>query len=335
MKYYKNLDGLRAFSVLSVMLFHARILELGWLGVHVFFVLSGFLITGILTREIDSDAYYKTFYIRRMIRIFPLYYLVLLIIIGMAIVQGDSLSDTWGYFFYLQNIKLGLTNFNTHFPRSFDHSWSLAVEEQFYLLFPFFVRIFYKILPIALAGLVVIGLAFLITLSYYRTGSDIAWTNPITNLIFLAAGGFLSTQKQKWKALIMMIPFCVLSCLTLYAAKLPISLRDPNGLLFLVATLPWICLLLLLLIAIRSKSIQLVFNNRVISYLGRISYGIYIYHYLVFVFCDQHSIGWVYKFGITIGISVLSWELFERRVLALKDRFSYQDEKKYVQQIPL
>jgi peptidoglycan/LPS O-acetylase OafA/YrhL len=298
----------------------------------VFFVLSGFLITAILTREIDSDAYYKTFYIRRIIRIFPLYYVVLLIVIGMAIAQGDSLGDMWAYFFYLQNIKLGLSNFNTHFPRSFDHSWSLAVEEQFYLAFPFFVRIFSGFLSVALAGLVLIGAAFLLTLSFYYSGSDIVWTNPVTNLIFLAAGGFLSTQREKWKALLMMIPFCVLSYFTIASTKLPISLRDPNGLLFLVATLPWICLLLLLLIAIRSKSIQLVFNNRVISYFGRISYGIYIYHYPVFVFCDQHSIGWVYKFAITIGISILSWELFERRILSLKDRFSYQDEKKYAKE---
>src|ERR1043165_9488354 len=148
---YPALDGLRGVAVLVVMLHNLTILEQRdslparlwvfatdscWIGVQLFFVLSGFLITGILLDERGAPRFFRDFYLRRQLLIFPLYYLVL--IVRFAIVPrfvpdtSVPLDVALGFWLYLSN----WTDLYTHGVNGFGHFWSLAVEEQFYLAWP-------------------------------------------------------------------------------------------------------------------------------------------------------------------------------------------------------
>lgn len=124
MTYIKGLDGLRALAALSVILFHLDTpgFALGWTGVPLFFVISGFLITGILLDLRDASPgigdFLRTFYIRRTLRIFPLYYAYVGIACGLALATHSVIPDLWSYVLYLQNYTLGASRF--------EHPWVLG-----------------------------------------------------------------------------------------------------------------------------------------------------------------------------------------------------------------
>jgi len=149
----RALDGIRGLAIFFVMIYHmapgfpghgfsarflTRLFSSGWFGVDLFFALSGFLITGILLDARGSADYFRSFYARRMLRIFPLYYLVLFLVFFVTPAFDSSLyqearKDQAWFWLYLMNIPTALRNFPY---RSMNHLWSLAVEEQFYLLWP-------------------------------------------------------------------------------------------------------------------------------------------------------------------------------------------------------
>ncbi|HXI20542.1 MAG TPA: acyltransferase, partial [Gemmatimonadales bacterium] len=158
-----GLDGVRGVAILLVMAFHFttygpgpyRTLDLavlgpssiGWAGVDLFFVLSGFLITGILLDERDSPRFYRDFYARRVLRILPLYFAALVVWLVIAplfarwvpALQVPHGSAPW-LWAHASNIYLAITRSYARVPFGTGHFWSLSVEEQFYLLWPFLVR---------------------------------------------------------------------------------------------------------------------------------------------------------------------------------------------------
>jgi peptidoglycan/LPS O-acetylase OafA/YrhL len=154
------LDGLRGIAILLVVVFHHTLMRqetlfdriyvnlarLGWTGVDLFFVLSGFLITGLLYDTRSGPHYYRTFYVRRVLRIFPLYYLFLVYVLHIAPALWPDTplaemarramaerSEAW-YWLYLQNLPFALDGTLGH--PNLAVTWSLAIEEQFYLLWP-------------------------------------------------------------------------------------------------------------------------------------------------------------------------------------------------------
>src|ERR1700744_1968541 len=130
MPHIKSLDGIRAISVLTVVLFHLGLAPFGWIGVQVFFVLSGYLITGILMRAKAeaSIEYFGRFYWRRSLRIFPVYFVFL----GFAAFWFASFRDDWPWLVTYTADFARLRGTDISAP--FVHLWSLAVEEQFYLI---------------------------------------------------------------------------------------------------------------------------------------------------------------------------------------------------------
>ncbi len=118
-------------------------LKTGWSGVTLFFVLSGFLITGILWDAREAPHWWRNFYIRRSLRIFPLYYAALLLVVAAAAYKGTlqlCLTHIWVFFLYLQNFpSLRHLAETVASPLPMGHFWSLAVEEQFYLIWPFLI----------------------------------------------------------------------------------------------------------------------------------------------------------------------------------------------------
>ncbi len=140
--YIRSLDGLRALAVALVMLFHFQLVDSGWIGVQIFFVLSGFLITRILLNEKQQELgfYLKRFYWRRSLRIFPLYFTYLLLI-SIAFLFIPTSEATISKLPYLYTYTFNYTRLSpewTHSPL-FTHFWSLSVEEQFYLIWPLMV----------------------------------------------------------------------------------------------------------------------------------------------------------------------------------------------------
>ena len=160
------LDGLRGLAVVLVLLFHldrlsgaawpdrvlARLFGAGWVGVDLFFVLSGFLITGILVDTAAQRNFFRNFYARRALRIFPLYYALL--VVGFAVyptfapaIHADRdwrlfLDGQWWFWSYLANIRLAAVG---GAPMNFGHLWSVAIEEQFYLVWPLLLLLAWRL----------------------------------------------------------------------------------------------------------------------------------------------------------------------------------------------
>lgn len=206
MRYMKQLDSLRAFAVIAVMIHHliplpaVRVLGLGSKGVDLFFVLSGFLITTILIKSkagIDAQqtsivACAKQFYIRRTLRIFPIYYLTLLLAVIFNVPPFRE-SALW-HFSYLSNIYVAQID---KWPGAASHLWSLSVEEQFYLLWPWLIFLIPRNkLRITFIGLIVLALVSRITAAYIFHLSNIVITViTFSNLDFFAAGALLALSK--------------------------------------------------------------------------------------------------------------------------------------------
>ncbi|MBX3378910.1 MAG: acyltransferase [Phycisphaeraceae bacterium] len=214
------LDGIRGLAILLVMVFHmsllsdrggvdsfARsVLSGGWCGVDLFFVLSGFLITGILYDTKANNAYFKTFYARRALRIFPLYYAVVFVSLivlpavaahlpekaqGKLTRFGTIEGDEWMYWTYLSNFAIAQAGKFRH--GILDISWSLAIEEQFYLVWPAIVFLFSrKSLLRICVGAIGFSLAFRCWLLY--TGVNPVALHVLTpsRLDALAVGAFIA-----------------------------------------------------------------------------------------------------------------------------------------------
>ena len=133
-----GLDGLRAIAIGTVFGFHLGLpgMSLGWVGVQLFFVISGFLITGILLRSRERPFYFRNFYVRRTLRIFPIYYVLIALYFVTAGVQGDwaTVKLLPYYLTYTQSYPQLATRYVC--APMLGHTWTLAIEEQFYLLWP-------------------------------------------------------------------------------------------------------------------------------------------------------------------------------------------------------
>lgn len=167
-----GLDHLRALAIFFVFLFHYQVLFLhprwveligkyGWIGVDLFFVLSGYLISSGLFKEIKAvqDFSWKNFILKRIFKIFPPFLLVLGVYFFFPIThEKESLAPLWKYLSFTQNFGL-----NAHTQGTFSHAWSLCVEEQFYLFFPFLLYLFlrlkkWKWVPFLLVSIILLGI---------------------------------------------------------------------------------------------------------------------------------------------------------------------------------
>jgi peptidoglycan/LPS O-acetylase OafA/YrhL len=346
-KYIKNLDGLRAYSVIGVLLFHANISShfyYGWLGVQVFFIISGYLITTILLDSKDSKNFFKIFYARRILRIFPIYYLALIFTVIFAFIINSSIKDIWYYLLYIQNYRLSWVNWNPQFPPLLNHTWSLAIEEQFYLFWPLMIWLLSK------RKLIILCLSLILTaffvkyfLSLKFPANPINWANTFANFDMLASGALLAIILKKVDIKKVLISCLILSIFTLLIYLLVfylkpshhlfwetnVKLTEIDGQAFIILVIPFIVFAISYLIYKNNIFTKIFFSNSIIVYIGKISYGIYLYHLIVFLIIDRYChINNIFiistsKFFLTMLISVLSWHLIEKRFLSLKRYFSY------------
>jgi peptidoglycan/LPS O-acetylase OafA/YrhL len=198
--YIPELQGLRGIAVLSVVIYHChpRLIGTwvyysslwGWAGVNLFFVLSGFLITSILLEARGKRHYFRNFYARRALRIWPVYVLVLVVcylnapwLIGLPVSEAIRTAPWWAYLLFLQNL------FHLALPPAISPTWSLAIEEQYYFLWAPVVRLLRR--PWMLAAMLAVALvaAPLFRMSHH------AWITPthtLTHIDGIAMGSLLA-----------------------------------------------------------------------------------------------------------------------------------------------
>ncbi|RCX01729.1 MULTISPECIES: acyltransferase family protein [Kosakonia] len=209
-KYRPDIDGLRAIAVLSVFVFHyfPQVMPGGFIGVDVFFVISGYLITSIIIKEIDNGNFsFKKFYVKRIIRIFPALFILLFAIYTLGwfmFLQGDFKSlakHIFGGAFFLSNILLwretGYFDISATY-KPLLHLWSLGIEEQFYLLWPIILTLFARTKrSLYVTGTVffIASLAFSIYTMHSATGSN--YYSPFSRAWELMFGAMIASQGEK------------------------------------------------------------------------------------------------------------------------------------------
>ena len=298
--YIPQLDGIRGLAIILVVSFHyfgyIPLFSFGWCGVDLFFVLSGYLITSRLIASQKQKDHLKKFYINRALRILPIYYLTLvlfytafnLLVKKENFYLFDFYNYNWASFaLFFQN----WTFIFYHGPKEnfLEHFWSLAIEEQFYLLWPFFLyklwqkKFFYKLIFIII---VLIILTRTLIYSHYPEWSDYRhyFYNTFCRMDAFLIGGslFLFQKADKLKhfaklsvaSAIMIVAGIFLTCNA--------SVSNP-----FMSTTGYTLIALMFAGLIykasnnSSKLVSTVFNYKWLRFTGKISYGLYIFHWLV------------------------------------------------------
>ncbi len=294
---------------------------IGQTGVDLFFVLSGFLITGILLKSPQGDwKEVRTFYTRRVLRIFPLYYFTLIVIWA----GGLHRHVTWDAWVYLQNISITFHRF-TDGPL---HFWSLAVEEQFYLVWPFIVLF----LPRRHLGRV-LAAAFLLALAsrivVLQIHGEIFYFT-LCRVDALAAGAVVALLQYRGllprlrRASLLMLIACVLlvgleaKFFSTGSWKLQVTKYTILAALF-ASGIAW-------LLTTELRMVREVLGAAPLRFVGRISYGLYVFHPMVFTLVlDHYAHGPALlragaAFAASFGCALLSWYGMERYFIGLKDK---------------
>lgn len=351
--YFPGLNGIRAIAALAVVITHITIALgdfgldpyvfgsfqdgkpkgyiLGGYGVSIFFVLSGFLITYLLLCEKDFHPInIKKFYLRRILRIWPLYYLYLFVSIVVILIYGldFNIKSLILYLFYAANVPFILA---TGLP-FIGHYWSLGVEEQFYLFWPWIVKKSESlILLISFMVFVLIGIK--LTLHLFKPNTLLESIIHVTRFHCMMIGAIGAILLKKDNALFLKTvdnkitqSFCWFIFLLLAINKFHFISVIDNEIISVVALF-----LIIGQIRVRNRIINL--ENNLFDFLGKISYGIYVVHPLLIYFFSillkevEVNINWKYLIvyfiiiSSTILVSFISFEYFEKFFLRLKKNF--------------
>ncbi len=325
------------------------LLQLPWMLMDGFFVLSGWLITGILLDTRTRPDYFRSFYVRRALRILPIYYAVLTFIIAIATLKGhaayrDMLAH-WGspYWFYvfLGNVPTALTGL---WPLAAGGAlvplWSLQIEEQFYLLWPFLVhRIQLATLTRVLIGLCCFSTALRLLLYWLYPANELIQCVLLPcHLEGLAMGSWLAIRYRQgpWN-----INRRLLTALVLLLGALSLGSAAWSGFFnvtpfnrtigYLIAP-AWFTCIILWLVEFTGSASSAWLRGPVLRYMGKVSYAAYLFHWpvaniitsvAVALGLERFDAGFLRLaliFLLTFGLSALSWHLFEKPLFQLKDR---------------
>ena len=345
MNYRSEIDGLRALAVIPVILFHAgfQAFSGGFVGVDVFFVISGYLITTIIASELEQGNFSLIkFYERRVRRILPALFFVMLVCLPFA---WAWLLPTDMRDFSQSLVAVGTFTSNILFWREtgyFDeaaelkpllHTWSLSVEEQFYVLYPLFLMLFWRFGKRRL--IVLVGLTFIASLTLAQWGVQ---NYPVPTFFLLPTRGWelligsftafylLSAKRQNFDRIVCEIGGWLGIAFILYAL---ITFNQKMPFPGLYALWPTLGAALFIVFANQRTSIGQLFGNKVLVWIGLISYSAYLWHQPLFVFARHRSFLYHYQNQILLAVLVvisfvlayLSWRFVETPFRA-KDRFT-------------
>lgn len=372
-----ELDGLRGVAILLVIFYHytngnplalhdglpfyvQRAAGAGWTGVDLFFVLSGFLIGGILIGARGSATYFRTFYIRRFFRIIPIYYVWIGLYIALAAVAGAAVQArsfsgkslphgfaVYAHLFFLQNVLPEISSAPGSWGAWFSHLWSLAVEEQFYLITPLLVALLpVRRLPIVLLAIVCCAPILRTALIIHPGRIDITRIMPARAdalaLGILAAIAWRSTTARRWLAknirglyAATAVLFGGYGLMCWYApgsGSLPIATLGFTGIGLFYTMVLWIVLT-------QSQTWLAGFMRMAwLREIGRVSYCMYVIHLVVALFLyatllrERPEIVMLRGAGIavlaagaTYLVARLSWLFFEGPLVRVGHSFKYSD----------
>lgn len=363
--YYPELDGLRFLAFLLVYIHHAPQLptfgllkpfesffsilhEYGWIGVDLFLCLSAFLFTKLLFTEhaIQGEINVKNFYIRRLLRIWPLYYVFITLMIVMTVSSqgwnGTVALRSLGLATFTDNIMAAFLGYNMIFKSA--HLWTISYEEQFYAVIPWLLRRLFGMsreekLKIVLAiffGFTAIR-AFMI---YQNVDHPAIWVLPITHFEAILGGiviglGWLDHLRERISSQVLMaigIIFLILVC------NLPnLKIIGWNLMLSYPLVGAGVALIVSAILQEKQSFLKNIFRNKGVAYLGKISYGLYVYHLLAiqygiliasrFKIYPSRAVVFplvvfIVGFGLTVVFSSASYRFLERPFLRLKGKFT-------------
>jgi peptidoglycan/LPS O-acetylase OafA/YrhL len=358
------LDGIRGYGFLAIFLAHYLaptinrhrsnpwvdvlfyIEQLAWMAVPAFFVLSGYLIGGILFNSCNREGFFRVFYGRRILRILPVYYITLLVVGCVGFAHGVHLNYRfWAHFIYIQNLlpRYSDLGFAPHF--TLIHLWSLAIEEQFYLTWPVVVwlaRDRAKLLKIIAA---LCGLCFILRLIspwIHLTGRRCLYGTPTrVDAILLGVGLALVADHRILKQLQPLAKYAVLVGTALWLISFSTHVQDPDNYYRVVVETPlanFTVLALLVAVLEKDSVIARACSARWACWLGTMSYGLYVFHYTYHVWFAQclrpmltHYVGtpWddlataAIALTLTITLGMLSYRFIERPALSLTRYLHY------------
>ncbi len=362
------LDGLRGTAILMVLFLHlfaannnpqggalvrffAQFRLVCWIGVDLFFVLSGFLLTGILYDTLQSKHFFRNFYGRRALRIFPLYYGFFLVMIPLAYAAGYPWSR--GVFTYL-TYTISLIPFGVSYCEApwlnINHFWTLAIEEQFYLAWPlaiFFLRTKRRIVTAALLG---VACSFSVRLWLESSGRAASypylvssWTPARLDSLLLGAVLAILIRSSRRAQVFRTAPWVLLAGTVLLSGytifrgsfdTMTDGLTATVGLTLLGCTFA-----ALIAVSLRPTSLaSSFFSGSILRYFGRYSYGLYVYHYTLKAAFDHYCHPWLEaripsKLALlalsggsvalaSIALAFVSFHSFEKLFLRLKGHFA-------------
>ncbi len=355
-----QLDALRTFAVLLVVVYHwfptgegINRLPNGTIGVMIFFVISGFLITRILldnrnrindTRGLTNKNLlidtYRNFFIRRALRIFPLYYLIITFVLVVLPQASDIDEHPLYYYLYGYNILLHKTG---NWSDVLSPFWTLGVEEQLYFVWPWIVFLTPRALfPWAIAGMIVIGVLFR---GYGYSQGDL--DGVLTPASFDAFGmgalwAYIITERpDELPGFLSKLTVTALAALVLFTGLLMLPGDHVLVVLFQRLLISVVSLFLVVRASLGFGGIAgRVLNNGALQYVGRISYGIYVFHMLVPGYALPFLLRVANRLGVTVtlgywshrlvslvvllALASLSWYVFEKPINELKRFFSYK-----------
>ena len=370
-KHILVLDGIRGLAIILVIFAHfvredfllknfqvygiiiTKFSLMGLTGVSLFFVLSGFLITGILLDAKEKENFFRNFYARRVLRIFPLYYMSLLLIFSI-LPQIINFSEQS---IFLKEHQIWLWTYLSNFPTiagiwnrsdqfALGHFWSLSVEEHFYLLWPFIIYLTdIKKLKLICKIIIIISLIAGVSSSLIMNDSNfLSWTT-ITFSGALALGALLAIYKKEHGSLVKLSKISrywllVFGILFLIIGFIP-RRYNPDLRSILAHEVSWFFYAGLIVYIINlnfTNFIYRVFTNKLLLFFGKISYGIYVYHGILMPLFEKNlnvelmseGIGspilalivyYLVIIGALLLISWISWVLIENQILKLKSYF--------------
>ena len=348
LKHYNELDGVRAIAVIMVMFYHffkdvdvhhdmlilvKKMSLFGKTGVSLFFVLSGFLITRILLNTKKNDSYFKSFYIKRVLRIFPLYYFFLMIyyfVVPCFLNQSfaDFSQQIW-YWTFMQNFALTF-DWNNVGPI---HYWSLSVEEHFYLFWPLIIY-YCSLKNIKWAILSLCVISFVVRF--------ILIENHIEESLFtfarfdeLAIGSFLAILELEKKLVTENLRKFITVFIIFLIPLIYISLNNGNYSLlescarYLVLAMVYGSFVAIAIVIEPNNFLKKALDSSALKSIGKISFGLYVYHPICFDIVINYlkitNLGFtlLLSFGLAYLVSILSYNLLEKKFLMLKSQFSH------------
>lgn len=352
MKRILSLDALRGYAILLVLFQHFpmvinnRIIDFmskigfainsGYLGVQIFFVLSGFLITRILIKEKkNNDVSFTRFYLKRMLRIFPIYYLSI-IVFGILITWKDSTAA----FFYISNYWFISHNRDSHLIIT----WSLAVEEHFYLFWPLII---YKldlktsktIIKYILPAIALIGTIFTIGANDHEQAAKIVGNVTNIQILSLCLGSYLAYIENKiislkineiWLLVGALIVLLVVGKFFNLASQSAVYsfAQYISPLMKLLAYASFGVAVTILFININNSSVfAKIITNKPVKFIGKISYGIYLYHFPIFCLLNMTTfqaksitlLQCIEGLSLSLIVATASFYIIELPLLKLKD----------------